>query len=149
MRATNEGLIGLKQLQEDFSSVEAILRKDGEAIVVTESGFAFKLSVMNYNDLVRTEEQKKKKMTLPEAMKRVLLACPQEGMHSVDIANEITAQELYFKKDGSFVDGKQVRSCASNNKDIFVCLPGNVIKLKVEEPIVMVKGPKSDLGRCL
>lgn len=50
MRATNESLIDLKQLQEDFSSAEAILRKDGEAIVVTESGFAFKLSVMNYND---------------------------------------------------------------------------------------------------
>ena len=142
MRATNEGVIGLKQLQEDFSSVEAILRKDGEAIVVTESGFTFKLSVMNYNDLVRTEEQKKKKMTLPEAMKKVLLACPQEGMHSVDIANEITAQELYFKKDGSFVDRKQVRSCANNNKDIFVCLPGNMIKLIDKETKVIVKEKK-------
>lgn len=139
MRATSEGIIGLQKLQEDFSSVEEILRRDGEAIVITESGFTFKLSVMNYNDLVRTEEQKKKKMTLPDAMKRVLLACPQEGMHSVDIANEITAQELYFKKDGSFVDGKQVRSCANNNKDIFVCLPGNVIKYIVQEPKVISK----------
>ena len=49
------------------------------------------MSVLNYNDLIRTEEQKKKKMTLPEAIKRVLLACPQERMHSVDIAKEITA----------------------------------------------------------
>ena len=56
------------------------------------------MSVLNYNDLIRTEEQKKKKMTLPEAIKRVSLACPQEGMHSVDIAKEITANELYFKK---------------------------------------------------
>ena len=78
-------------------------------------------------------------MTLPEAIKRVLLAGPQEGMHSIDIAKDITAQELYFKKDGSFVDGKQVRSCANNNKDIFVCLPGNIIKLKVEESTVIVK----------
>lgn len=78
------------------------------------------MSVMNYNDLIRTEEQKRKKMILPEAIKRVLLARPQEGMHSVDIAKEITANELYFKKDGSFVYGTQVRSCASNNKDIFV-----------------------------
>lgn len=128
MRVTNEGIIGLKQLQEDFSSVETILRKDGELIVATESGFAFKMSVMNYNDLIRTDAQKKKKMTLPEAIKRVLLAGPQEGMHSVDIAKEITANEFYFKKDGSFVAGKQVRSCASNNKDLFVCLPGNMIK---------------------
>ena len=66
------------------------------------------MSVLNYNDLIRTDEQKKKKMTLPEAIKRVLLASPQEGMHAVDIANEITTNELYFKKDGSFVDGKQV-----------------------------------------
>ena len=56
------------------------------------------MSVMNYNDLIRTEEQKKKKMILPESIKRVLLAGPQEGMHSVDIAKEITANELYFKK---------------------------------------------------
>lgn len=40
-------------------------------------------------------------MTLPEAIKRVLLAGPQEGMYSVNIAKEITANELYFKKDGS------------------------------------------------
>ena len=39
--------------------------------------------------------------------------------NAVDIAKEITAQELYFKKDGSFVDGKQVRSCANNN-NIFI-----------------------------
>ncbi len=97
---------------------------------------------MNYNDLIRTDEQKKKKMTLPDAMKRVLLASPQEGMYSVDIANEITAQELFFKKDGTFVDGKQVRSCANNNKDIFVCLPGNMIKYIVQEPKVIVKDNK-------
>ena len=29
-------------------------------------------------------------MTLPETIKKVLLAGPQEGMHSVDIAKEIT-----------------------------------------------------------
>ena len=75
---------------------------------------------MNYNDLIRTDEQKKKKMTLPEVIKRVLLAGPQEGMHSVDIAKEITANEFYFKKDGSFVDGKQVWLCVKNNSDILV-----------------------------
>ena len=69
-------------------------------------------------------------MTLPEAIKRVLLAGPQEGMHSVDIANEITAQELFFKKDGSFVDGKQVRSCANNNSDIII---ENTIKKEEKE----------------
>lgn len=53
---------------------------------------------MNYNVLIRTEEQKRKKMTLPEAIKRVLLASPKEGMHSVDIAKEITVNEFYFKK---------------------------------------------------
>ena len=42
-------------------------------------------------------------------------------MYSVDIAKEITTNEFYFKKDGSFVDGKQVRSYANNNSDIFVC----------------------------
>lgn len=56
--------------------------------MVSESGFTFKMSVMNYNDLIRTDEQKKKKMTLPEAMKKVLLAGPQEGMHFVDIAKK-------------------------------------------------------------
>ena len=45
-------------------------------------------------------------MTSPETMKGVLLVRPQEEIHSVDIAKEITAQKLYFKKDGSFVDGK-------------------------------------------
>ena len=98
MRTTTRGVISLQQLQEDFSSVETILREDGEVTVITESGFAFKMSVMNYNDLIRTDEQKKKKMTLPEAIKRVLLPGPQEGMHSVDIDKEITANELYFKK---------------------------------------------------
>ena len=142
MRTTTRGVISLQQLQEYFSSVETILREDGEVTVIAESGFAFKMSVMNYNDLVRTDEQRKKKMTLLEAMKIVLLASPQEGMHSVDIAKEITEQELYFKKDGSFVDGKQVRSCASNNKYIFVCLPGNMIKYIVQEPKVIVKGKK-------
>ena len=73
MRTTTRGVISLQQLQEDFPSVETILREDGEVTVITESGFAFKMSVMNYNDLIRTEEQKKKKMTLPEAIKRVLL----------------------------------------------------------------------------
>ena len=84
----------------------------------------------------------KKKMTLPEAIKRVLLVGPQEGMHSVDIAKEITANEFYFKKDGSFVDGKQVRSCANNNSDIFVCLSNNIIKLKTDETTVIVKEKK-------
>ena len=139
MRTTTRGVISLQQIQEDFPSVETILREDGEVTVITESGFAFKMSVMNYNDLIRTDEQKKKKMTLPEAIKRVLLAGPQEGMHSVDIAKEITANEFYFKKDGSFVDGKQVRSCANNNSDIFVCLPNNIIKLKTDETTVIVK----------
>ena len=81
-------------------------------------------------------------MTLPEAIKRVLLAGPQEGMHSVDIAKEITANEFYFKKDGSFVDGKQVRSCANNNSDIFICLPGNMIKYIVQKTKVIVKQKK-------
>lgn len=110
--------------------------------MITESGFAFKMSVVNYNDLIRTEEQKKKKMTLPEAIKRVLLADPQEGMHSVDIAKEITTNEFYFKKDGLFVDGKQVRSCANNNSVIFVCLPNNIIKLKTDKTTVIVKEKK-------
>ena len=38
--------------------------------------------------------KKKKKMTLPEAIKRVLLAGPQEGMHSVDMAKEITTKKV-------------------------------------------------------
>ncbi len=97
------------------------------------------MSVLNYNDLIRTDEQKKKKMTLPEAIKRVLLAGPQEGMYSVNIAKEITANELYFKKDGLFVDGKQVRSCANNNSDIFVCLPNNIIKLITDKTTVIIK----------
>lgn len=92
------------------------------------------MSVLNYNDLIRTNEQKKKKINLPEAIKRVSLAGPQEGMHSVDIAKEITANEFYFKKDGSFVDGKQVRLCANNNKDIFLCLPGNMVKYSSRTP---------------
>ena len=50
-------------------------------------------------------------------------------MHSVDIAKEITAKALNFKKDGSFFDGKQVRSCANNNSHIFVCWPNNIINL--------------------
>lgn len=50
-----------------------------------------------------------------------------------------TANELYFKKDGSFVDGKQIRSCANNNSDIFVCLPGNMIKYKIKELVVINK----------
>ena len=145
MRTTTRGVISLKQLQEDFSSVETILREDGEVIVITESGFAFKMSVLIYNDLIRTEEQKKKKMTLSEDIKRVLLASPQEGMHAVDIAKEITANELYFKKDGSFVDGKQVRSCANNNRDIFVCLPDNIIKLKTDDTAIIDKGVTLDL----
>ena len=84
----------------------------------------------------------KKKMTLPEAIKRVLSAGPQEGIHSVEIAQEIIANELYFKKDGSFVDEKQVRSCSNNNSDIFVCLPNNIIKLKTDERTVIEKEKK-------
>lgn len=44
-----------------------------------------------------------------------------------------------LKNDGSFVDGKQVRSCANNNRDIFVCLPNNIIKLKTDETTVIIK----------
>ena len=139
MRTTTRGVISLQQIQKDFLSFETILREDGEVTVITESGFVFKVSVLNYNDLIRTEEQKKKKMTIPEVIKRVLLAGPQEGMHSVDIAKEITANDFYFKKDGSFVDGKQVRSCANNNSDIFVCLPNNIIKLITDKRTVIVK----------
>lgn len=35
-------------------------------------------------------------MTLPDAMKKVLLAGPQEEMHSVDIANEITSHHMSY-----------------------------------------------------
>lgn len=44
-----------------------------------------------------------------------------------------------LKKMDQFVDGKQVRSCANNNSDIFVCLPGNMIKYIVQEPKVIKK----------
>ena len=71
-------------------------------------------------------------MNLPNAMKKVLLTEPPEGMHSVDITKEIIVRELYLKKDGSFIDEKQDKSYANNSKDIFTCLPGNMIKLKVE-----------------
>lgn len=74
MRTTTRGVISLQQLQEDFPLVETILREDGEVTVITESGFAFKMSVVNYNDLVRTDEQKKKKMTLPEAIKKSVIS---------------------------------------------------------------------------
>lgn len=139
MRTTTRDVISLQQLQEDFPTAETILREDGEVTVITESGFALKISVMNYNDLIRTGEQKEKKMTLPEAIKRVLLAGPQEGMHSVGIAKEIAANEFCFKKDGSFVDGKQVRSCANNDSDIFVCLRSNKISLKSDNIIIIKK----------
>jgi len=38
MRTTTRGVISLQQLQEDFPSVETILREDGELTVITESG---------------------------------------------------------------------------------------------------------------
>lgn len=60
-------------------------------------------------------------------------------MNSVDIAKEITVNEFYFKKDGSFVDVKQVKSCANNNSDIFVNLTNNIIKLKTDKRTVIVK----------
>lgn len=60
-------------------------------------------------------------------------------MHSIDIAKEITTYEFYFKKDGSFVDEKQVRLCANINSDIFVCLPNNIIKLKTDKTTVILK----------
>ena len=44
-----------------------------------------------------------------------------------------------LKKDGSFVDGKQVRSCANNNSDIFVCLPNNIIKLITDKTAVIIE----------
>ena len=47
-----------------------------------------------------------------------------------------------LKKDGSFVDGKQVRSCVNNNSDTFVCLPNNIIKTKTDETTVIVKEKK-------
>ena len=72
----------------------------------------------------------------------MLIECPQERLNSVEIAKEITANELYFNKDGLFVDGKQVSSCANNNNDIFVCLPNNIIKLKTDETTVIVKEKK-------
>ena len=72
----------------------------------------------------------------------MLLAGPQEGMNSVDSAKEISANVFYFKKDGSFVDGKQVRSCANNNSNIFVCLHNNIIKIKTDETTVIVKEKK-------
>ena len=58
MRTTTRVVIVLKQLQEDFPSVETILREDGEVTVITESGFDFKMSVLNYNDLIKTDEKK-------------------------------------------------------------------------------------------
>ena len=87
----------------------------------------------------------RKRWLYQKLLKRLLLAGPQKGMHSVDIVKEITANALYFKKDVSFVDGKQVRSCANNNKDIFVCLPDNMIEIEVEEPTVIMKDNKYDI----
>ena len=68
-------------------------------------------------------------------------------MHSIDIAKEIKANELYFKKDGLFVDTKQVKSCANNNKDIFICWLGNMIKFIVKESKVIVKDLESNLEK--
>ena len=92
---------------------------------------------------------KKEKIDIAKSNEKSVFSRSQEGIHSVNIAKEITTQELYFKKDGSFVDEKQVRLCASNNKDLSVCLSGNMIKNIVQEPKVIVNGSKSDLGKCM
>lgn len=62
-------------------------------------------------------------------------------MHSVGIVKELTTNEFYFK-NGSFVDGNLVRSCANNNSDILVCLHNNIIKLITNKRTLIVKEKK-------
>ena len=130
MRFNNtEQVVGREELAKDFDRVIGMVKKYG-FVLLADNNALYKLSVINANDLIRTEKQKAKRMTLPEAMIRVLRYEPGMSLHSKEIADKITQQELFFKKDRSFVHSVQVRACASNNPHLFNCLKMSRVELR-------------------
>ncbi|MCM1259861.1 MAG: hypothetical protein NC182_02765 [Prevotella sp.] len=72
MRFNNtEQIVGREELAKDFDRVIGMVKKYG-FVLLADNNAMYKLSVINANDLIRTEKQKAKRMTLPEAMIRVL-----------------------------------------------------------------------------
>lgn len=130
MQLKLDSFISKEKLLNDFEEVEKKVKKYGQVIILDNNNPTYKLSLLDMNEIVKSEKPKRARTTLVDAMVRVLTYAQDGTMHAKDLADEITDKELYFMKDGSIVTPVQIRTRASNNRDKFECLPGNFIKLK-------------------
>lgn len=74
--------------------------------------------------------QEKQGMTLKEAVLTVLEKEEEDQLHVSKIAEEIFAQNLYKKRDGTPPSTAQVRSTCAQNTNDFVSLPGGMVQKK-------------------
>jgi hypothetical protein len=70
------------------------------------------------------------RMTLHEAMRKVLQAAPMRMMHAQDLAVEIGRLDLYRRRDGRAIEPRQIHERTRNYPYLFE-RAGTLIKLKV------------------
>lgn len=130
MKLNLDSFVSKDVLINNFSEVERKIKRYGQVVILDDNKPMYKLSLLDMNEVIKTEKPKRSRVTLVEAMICVLTYASDTTMHAKDLAEEITDKELYFMKDGSSVTAVQIRARANNNLDKFECMAGNYIKLR-------------------
>ena len=112
-----------------------LLRNNSPAYIIIKAEMAAEMLTPQEHDTSIKAEY-----TLQEAMKLVLLGAEDNQMHAAELADAIFQDGLYFKKDGTKAEYTQIRARCGHYPDMFEALPGNIIRLKIEN------GPVSRAG---
>lgn len=84
-----------------------------------ESRVAFFEHMLALADDSNAPPEPPEKLTLHEAMKRVLTTAPQRMMRAADLAETINRQRLYRMQDGRPVEKQQVHARVGHYPDLF------------------------------
>lgn len=121
MKINVDSFISLDQMLSDFTQVEERVKKYGEVIICRRDMPAFRLSAIS--------EDKTEKLTLGEAMEKILSSSPEKRLHVKELTAQINELSLYRMKSGAPVSAVQVRARASGTPEKFECEKGNYVKL--------------------
>lgn len=133
-------LIPLEEMKSSPDDVFAVVDECGQAILLKDNLPAY---IITRADIHQKNADSGKEITqtpytLHDAMCMVLAEAPGNQMHASDLADAIFNQQLYFQKSGEKADYNQIRARVNHYKDMFEALPGNVIRLRIENvnPVV-------------
>jgi len=136
-------LIPFENIKKSPEGVFEIVDEYGQAVLLKDNLPAYiitRAETIQSNPDIYQEPTKASPYTLHDAMCIVLKEAPDNQMHASDLADAIFEQSLYFQRSGDKADYNQIRARVGHYPDLFEALPGNIIRLRIENI-------KSNIGR--